>query len=142
MTVYVFAGPTLRHDEIREHLDAVCLPPAAQGDVYRAALNRPRVIAVVDGYFEGVPAVWHKEVLWALDHGIHVFGSASMGALRAAELAHFGMTGSSIRAFRIAEKQHHRHGGVAVNRLSLAVLLALPLSPTLDRQVRSIWCGE
>src|SRR5581483_2813112 len=38
-------------------------------------------------------AVWHKEILWALTQGIHVYGSASIGALRAAELAPFGMVG-------------------------------------------------
>src|SRR6185503_8566658 len=37
--------------------------------------------------------VWHKEILWAMSQGIHVYGSASMGALRAAELAVFGMEG-------------------------------------------------
>ena len=47
----------------------------------------------MDGYFEGVVAVWHKELLWAMAEGIHLFGSASMGALRAAELHPFGMVG-------------------------------------------------
>lgn len=41
----------------------------------------------------GRPSVWHKEILWAMSQGIHVFGAASMGALRAAELAPFGMVG-------------------------------------------------
>ncbi|HYL81593.1 MAG TPA: TfuA domain-containing protein, partial [Candidatus Acidoferrum sp.] len=54
---------------------------------------RPHAIGIIDGYFECVPAVWHKEILWAMTHGIHVYGSASMGALRAAELAPFGMEG-------------------------------------------------
>ena len=40
-----------------------------------------------------MPAVWHKEILPALDEGIAVFGAASMGALRAAELDAFGMIG-------------------------------------------------
>ncbi len=47
----------------------------------------------MDGFFEHVPSVWHKEILWAMSEGIHVFGAASMGALRAAELADFGMVG-------------------------------------------------
>ena len=34
-----------------------------------------------------------KEILWAMSRGIHVFGSASIGALRATELAAFGMEG-------------------------------------------------
>jgi hypothetical protein len=37
--------------------------------------------------------VWHKEILWALDQGIAVYGSSSMGALRAAECQAFGMRG-------------------------------------------------
>jgi hypothetical protein len=64
-----------------------------QGDVYRAALTGPAVIGIVDGYFEVVPTVWHKEILWAMAQGIHVFGAASIGALRAAELDSFGMRG-------------------------------------------------
>ena len=38
-------------------------------------------------------SVWHREILWALSQGVHVFGAASMGALRAAELDGFGMRG-------------------------------------------------
>jgi hypothetical protein len=43
--------------------------------------------------FEHMAAVWHKEILLALERGIAVWGAASMGALRAAELARFGMRG-------------------------------------------------
>jgi hypothetical protein len=93
MSVVIFAGPSISAGEVQGILTAECLPPAAQGDVYRAALSRPLAIGLIDGYFERVPAVWHKEILWALSQGIHVFGSASMGALRAAELAPFGMIG-------------------------------------------------
>ena len=93
MNVYVFSGPTLSRGEIRAELDAVCLPPVSQGDVYRIARGGARAIGIIDGYFERVPAVWHKELLWAMAQGTHVYGSASMGALRAAELAAFGMEG-------------------------------------------------
>ena len=91
--VVVFRGPTLSASTCAELLDAVFLPPAAQGDVYRAARSAPRAIGIIDGTFERTPAVWHKEVLWALSQGIHVFGAASMGALRASELCAFGMEG-------------------------------------------------
>ena len=102
MTTVVFVGPTLPLDVCRRELDAVYLPPVAQGDVYRAALDGPDAIGIIDGYFERVPAVWHKEILWAMARGIHVFGAASMGALRAAELAPFGMVGvgAIFEAFR------------------------------------------
>src|SRR3954462_11170486 len=93
MSVYVFIGPTLSAQDARAELDAVYLPPVSQGDVYRVAQKRPKAIGIVDGYFQCVPAIWHKEILWAMTRGIHVYGSASMGALRAAELAPFGMEG-------------------------------------------------
>jgi hypothetical protein len=93
MNVHVFTGPTLSAAEASTVLDAAYCPPATQGSVFQAACQRPRVIAIIDGRFESVPSVWHKEILWAMDQGIHVFGSASMGALRAAELSAFGMVG-------------------------------------------------
>ena len=93
MSVYVFTGPTLSPEEARAEIDAIYLPPVSEGDVYRVSLKSPRAIGIIDGYFECVPAVWHKEILWAMTQGIHVYGSASMGALRAVELAAFGMEG-------------------------------------------------
>jgi hypothetical protein len=89
----VFCGPTLPAEEARSILNAEVRPPAARGDVLRAALDAPSAIGLVDGYFSRVPSVWHKEILWAMSRGIRVFGAASMGALRAAELAVFGMEG-------------------------------------------------
>lgn len=91
--VVVFLGPTLPVVEARKVLDATYLPPAAQGDVYRACRRRPDAIALVDGYFEAVPSVWHKELLWAISQGTHVYGCSSMGALRASELDTLGMIG-------------------------------------------------
>jgi hypothetical protein len=91
--VVVFLGPTLAWDEARAVLDADYRPPAGHGDVLRAAVGRPRAIALVDGIFEQAPAVWHKELLFALSEGVQVYGAASMGALRAAELDTFGMRG-------------------------------------------------
>jgi hypothetical protein len=93
MSVYVFTGPTISASEATCELDAIYLPPVAEGDVYRVAVRRPKAIGIIDGYFQSVPPVRHKEILWAMSEGIHVFGSASMGALRAAELAAFGMEG-------------------------------------------------
>src|SRR5687767_14609932 len=93
MSIIVFTGPTLPADAARRELDAIYLPPVSQGDVYRACAKRPKAIAIIDGYFERVPSVWHKEILWAMSQGIHVYGASSMGALRAAELETFGMIG-------------------------------------------------
>jgi hypothetical protein len=94
--IVAFVGPTLPRREVDEALGgraATVLPPAAQGDIYRAVRGRPSVIVLIDGYFHKVASVWHKEILWALGEGVPVIGAASMGALRAAELAPFGMIG-------------------------------------------------
>ncbi|HWU90848.1 MAG TPA: TfuA-like protein, partial [Kofleriaceae bacterium] len=91
--IVLFAGPSLSPAEVPSLPGLQVLPPAAQGDVYRAARERPWGIGIIDGFFEHVPAVWHKEILWAMSEGIHVFGASSMGALRAVELADFGMVG-------------------------------------------------
>ncbi len=94
MSAIVFVGPTLSPAERAAELDCTYLVPARQGDVFRAVRDlRPRAIGLIDGVFLDVPAVWHRELLWALAQGVHVFGAASMGALRAAELAPFGMRG-------------------------------------------------
>lgn len=94
MRAIVFAGPSLPPGArpAAGH-EVEWRPPARQGDVYRAALARPEAIGIIDGYFEVTPSVWHKEVLWAMAEGIHVYGAASTGALRAAELDAFGMKG-------------------------------------------------
>jgi hypothetical protein len=93
MTTYVFLGPSLPRDRASEILDATYLPPIQQGDLIRLLDRAPRRVGIIDGYFETVPAVWHKEILLAMTRGVHVFGAASMGAIRAAELHSFGMVG-------------------------------------------------
>ncbi|UCH38721.1 MAG: hypothetical protein JSU67_11155 [Gammaproteobacteria bacterium] len=93
MRAVVFAGPSISRNEVEAFPGVEWRPPVSQGDVYRVARTAPDFIAIIDGYFEGVPSVWHKEILWAMSSGIHVLGASSMGALRAAELHQFGMRG-------------------------------------------------
>ena len=91
--IVVFLGPSLSIDQARRTLPARYLGPARCGDVLRARRLSPRAIAIVDGVFGSTAAIWHKEILLALEDGISVFGASSMGALRAAELVPFGMVG-------------------------------------------------
>ncbi len=96
MKTIVFVGPTLPVAEVSALLPgAEVRPPASVGEILDLALGkrRPARIALIDGYFERMAAVWHKELLVALERGIAVYGASSMGALRAAELAAFGMVG-------------------------------------------------
>ncbi len=91
--IAVFIGPTILKSKVETILDAIVLPPAKQGDIYNISRKRPDAIILIDGYFDKEPAVSHKEILWTMAQGIHVFGCSSMGALRAAELHDFGMKG-------------------------------------------------
>jgi hypothetical protein len=93
--VVVFIGPTLSRSEAQRALPgAQFLGPARRGDIARAVLERrPGAVVLIDGLFNTVPAVVHKEVLFALSSGVRVIGAASMGALRAAELWTYGMEG-------------------------------------------------
>ncbi|MDB5541546.1 MAG: hypothetical protein JWQ89_3273 [Devosia sp.] len=86
----LFAGPSLSEQSYdRSGLDVRA--PARQGDLHRAVLDGADAIGLVDGVFGFVPSVWHKEILFALKQGVRVLGAASIGALRAAECAAYGM---------------------------------------------------
>jgi hypothetical protein len=91
----VFSGPTISPCEVEQETRgaAVARGPAGCGDVLRAQEEGCEAILIIDGYFEHRLAVWHKELLWALARGVRVYGSASLGALRAVELEPFGMVG-------------------------------------------------
>jgi hypothetical protein len=91
--VVVFLGPSLPEAQARTILDAVYLPPAKRGDIYKAAKDGAEVICLIDGVFFQDCSVAHKEVLYALEIGAKVIGASSMGALRASELDVYGMNG-------------------------------------------------
>lgn len=93
MRVVAFLGPTMAAHEAAAICPCEVRPPVRRGDIAALMDDPPDAIAIVDGYFEQVPSVWHKEILFALTCGVRVAGAASMGALRAAELAQFGMVG-------------------------------------------------
>jgi len=85
----VFAGPSIYGLDVDAGLEL--RPPAGCGDILRAVADGAPAIGLIDGLFETQASVWHKEILYALWIGVPVLGAASMGALRAAECAAFGM---------------------------------------------------
>ncbi|MCB1883545.1 MAG: hypothetical protein KDG89_06035 [Geminicoccaceae bacterium] len=93
MRAFVFLGPSLPRSALPPDPRLVPLPPASQGDLLALLPERPGAVGVVDGRFEGVPALLHKEILHAMSEGVPIVGGASIGALRAAELHAFGMRG-------------------------------------------------
>jgi hypothetical protein len=96
-SVHVFVGPSLGNDAVSRILpEAVIHPPIAHGDLLRLPLDSGDRVVIIDGVFHHTASVRHKEILDILGRGVAVHGAASMGALRAAELASFGMVGHGV----------------------------------------------
>ncbi len=93
MNPVLFAGPSIYGLPESEWAGFDLMPPAACGDVLNAVKRGTCTIGLIDGYFGDQASVHHKEILYALEQGARVFGSSSMGALRASECYRFGMIG-------------------------------------------------
>jgi hypothetical protein len=90
-----YIGPTLPiHQAVDLAPNVIYRPPARQGDILSDTVEvQPDRILLIDGEFDQSFAVWHKEIVFALEKGVKVYGAASMGALRAADLWRQGMIG-------------------------------------------------
>lgn len=97
----VYLGPTLSRSAALSILDADYLPPICRGDLEKLP-EKTKIVGIIDGEFFQNLSVSTKEIVTVLDRGIHVFGAASMGALRAAETYMFGTigVGEIFRMFR------------------------------------------
>ncbi len=98
MRPVVFLGPSLPLDEARQILEADFRPPVKRGDLLH--LEGVEMVAIIDGVFLQSCSVGHREILSLLNRKVRVIGGGSMGALRAAEMGHYGMTGVG-RIFRM-----------------------------------------
>ena len=90
----IFLGPSLEINEARKYIKNVVFKgPIKRGDVINEIKNNTKIIGIIDGVFYENAPVCHKEILSALNQNIMVFGSSSMGALRACEMERYGMIG-------------------------------------------------
>lgn len=92
-TAIAFCGPSTNALDLSGWQNVMLAGPAEAGDIAWAAANGYSRIGLIDGYFGSTRAPWHKEIIYAADRGVGVWGSSSMGALRGAELIGHGMTG-------------------------------------------------
>jgi hypothetical protein len=123
--VKIYSLLSLTEDEIRRTLpDALVAPPIQRGQLAADIADGVHLIGVVDGVFHQRLAVAPGEILDAMRAGIKVFGSSSMGALRAAELAPYGMIGVGEVVRHIAGRRYFRDD-----------FLAQAFSPDLSRVV-------
>lgn len=95
--ILVYLGPSLPLWRAKELLPAaIYKPPAKQGDLVTDLVNiNPSVVILIDGELHQNLSTWHKEWVYCLQYpGVKaVYGAASIGALRAAELDYLGMIG-------------------------------------------------
>lgn len=90
----IFLGPSLKINEARKYIQNVVFKgPIKRGDIINEIKNNTKIIGIIDGVFYENTPVSHKEILSALHQNIMVFGSSSMGALRACEMERYGMIG-------------------------------------------------
>ena len=88
----VFLETTLCKSYIKSIPNLTCKSAIRRGDIYGLEGEFTRII-IVDGVFGNTRSIWQREITYALSIGIEVYGTSSMGALRAAELSGYGMKG-------------------------------------------------
>jgi hypothetical protein len=91
-------GPTLAKEEALGIVpEAIIRPPAKQSDIISDIVQlNPTHLILIDGEFSQNLSVGIKEIIYALLFPAleeRVYGASSMGALRAADTAHWGMIG-------------------------------------------------
>lgn len=93
MRAVVFTGTSISHSDAKKILDAEYRQPVKRDDIRKLMASPPDIIGIIDGVFFDSAAVAHREIIEALKGGVTVVGGGSMGALRASELAPYGMIG-------------------------------------------------
>ncbi|MEV6781208.1 TfuA-like protein [Streptomyces sp. NPDC051098] len=91
-------------------------PPAQHGDLFDATIRSGDTAVIIDGVYHQTPALRHKEILAAMGREVRMIGAASIGALRAAELAPFGMLGIGTIYTAYARGEIHEDDEVAVGQ--------------------------
>ncbi|WP_405642340.1 TfuA-like protein [Streptomyces uncialis] len=95
--IHVYVGPTCQADDILQRFPEVVVhPPVSHGSFFSPEIEYGDVAVVVDGFYHHRLGPRHKEYLYALDRGVTVIGTASIGALRALELSAYGMAGFGV----------------------------------------------
>jgi TfuA protein len=90
----IFLGPTLSIEKAKEILDADYRLPAKKGDLLRLIPSPVKFVGLIDGYFlQDYPPTPIEVYNLLRKKNVKVFGSSSLGALRAVELKKFGMIG-------------------------------------------------
>jgi hypothetical protein len=91
--IVIYTGPSLSVEKAKAILpEADYRSPIVRGDLAKLP-KKTEAVGIIDGVFYNETAIAHKEIIAVMKKGVKVYGSSSMGALRAAELTEFGMIG-------------------------------------------------
>ena len=99
----IFLGPSLSKEKARKILDADYRLPAKKGDLLQLIPKEVDIVGLIDGYFlQDYPPTPIEVYNLVRKRNVKVFGSSSLGALRAVELGKYGMIGIGkiFRLFR------------------------------------------
>ena len=95
----VFIGPSLPLDVARRTLpNADYRAPIKRGDLVKVGSGT--VVGIIDGVFGETLAISPGEIRDAIDRGVAIYGAASMGALRAAEIPKVKGVGRIFEMYR------------------------------------------
>jgi hypothetical protein len=97
--IIIYLGPSLPLEEAKNILssdsrrEVVFAPPIRRGDIPKAVSEGFEIVGIIDGVFFRESAVSPRELMDILKSNVKIYGSSSMGALRASELDRYGMVG-------------------------------------------------
>ncbi|NYT04425.1 MAG: TfuA-related McrA-glycine thioamidation protein [Candidatus Methanofastidiosa archaeon] len=97
--IIIYLGPSLPLDEAKKILssdnrrEVIYSPPIRRGDIPKAVSEGFEIFGIIDGVFFRESAVSPRELMDILKSNVRIYGSSSMGALRASELDRYGMIG-------------------------------------------------
>lgn len=90
----IFLGPSLPIERAKAILDADYRGPAKKGDFLQLILRETEVVGLIDGFFlQDYPPTPIEVYNLVKKKGTVLYGSSSLGALRAVELSKYGMIG-------------------------------------------------
>jgi TfuA protein len=90
----IFLGPSLSIEKAKKILEADYRKPAKKGDLFQLIFNETRIVGLIDGYFlQDYPPTPIEVYNLVKKKETKVYGSSSLGALRAVELSKYGMIG-------------------------------------------------
>lgn len=90
----IFLGPSLPIERAKMILDADYRRPAKKGDLLQLILRETGVVGLIDGLFlQDYPPTPIEVYNLVKKKGTVLYGSSSLGALRAVELSKYGMIG-------------------------------------------------